>query len=106
MTTEVITRYRATDGGFDENGDPVPGDAAPVSLTPVFVAPGATNEVDAVGRDGESVEYTVYFRRGEDVLDGDELEIRGVRYRARIRDWVSPKTGFGGLEVLATMRRG
>lgn len=103
---ETIRRLRS-DGGWNEDGDPIVVDNPELTLTPIAIAPGATNEVDAVGRDGESVEFTVYLEHGSDVLDGDELEIRGRLYRARVRTW-RPQWDpqFGGMEVVATSRTG
>lgn len=103
---ETITRYR-TSGGLDENGDPIVVTNPELVLTPLVIAPGATNEMDAVGRDGESVEFTVYLRHGSDVQDDDELLIRGKRCRARVRTWRPQKdTSFGGIEVVAVSRMG
>lgn len=103
---ETITRLR-TGGGWDENGDPIIVDTPELTLTPIAIAPGATNEMDAVGRDGEQVEFTVFLEHGSDVLDGDELVIRGRTFRARVRVW-KPQWDptFGGMEVVATSRVG
>ena len=103
---ETITRHR-TAGGLDENGDPIVVSNPELTLTPLVIAPGATNEVDAVGRDGEMVEFTLYLAHGSDVQDGDELTIRGRRFRARVRTWRAQKDpSFGGLEVVAVSRTG
>lgn len=104
---ETITRRRSGGGGFDENGDPIESAPTELVLTPIAIAPGVTQEVDAVARDGESIEFTVYLKHGDDVRDGDELDIRGGTYRARVNVW-RPQwdPSFGGLEVFATMRRG
>lgn len=103
---ETVRRVRS-DGGWDEDGNPIVVDTPVLELTPLGIAPGATNEVDALGRDGETVEFTVYFEHGSDVLDGDELEIRGGMFRARVRVW-RPQWDptFGGLEVVAVSRTG
>lgn len=55
---ETITRLR-TGGGWDENGDPIVVVTPELTLTPIAITPGATNEVDAVGRDGGQVAFTV-----------------------------------------------
>ncbi|MGX7727595.1 hypothetical protein [Rhodococcus sp. 5G237] len=103
---ETITRVRS-DGGWDENGDPIVIENPELTLVPLGIAPGATNEMDAVGRDGELVEFTVFLEHGADVIDGDELLIRGGSYRARVRTW-RPQwdPSFGGIEVVATSRVG
>lgn len=106
MSAETIVRHR-TSSGRDDNDDPIAVVVPALELVPLGIAPGASSEVDGVGRDGETVEFTVYLRHGADVLDGDELEIRGKRYRARVKVWRNQRRpGAGGLEVFATLGRG
>lgn len=103
---ETITRFRSG-GGLDENGDPIVSESPPLDLVPIGIAPGSNQEVDSVARDGESIEFTVYLPHGSDVVDGDELLIRGNRYAARVNMWrMQSAPSFGGLEVLAVMNRG
>ncbi|WP_326600508.1 hypothetical protein [Rhodococcus sp. PD04] len=103
--SETIVRHRT--GGFDDDGDPIPVSDPELELVPLGIAPGATADVEQLGRHGESVAFTVYLRHGSDVVDGDELEIRGKRYRARVNVWRSQRrANAGGLEVFATLGRG
>lgn len=106
MSRETIVRFR-DDAGRDGNGDPIPVATPHLEITPRQIAPGASTDVEAVGRSGETIAYTLYLRHGDDVLDGDELEIRGARYRARVNVWKNQRRpGAGGLEVFATLGRG
>ncbi|MGV5046886.1 hypothetical protein [Rhodococcus pyridinivorans] len=103
---ETVTRFRS-DGGWDENGDPIIVENPELVLTPLVIAPGPTNEIDALGRDGEQVEFTVFFRHGEDIRDGDDLEIRGRFFTGvRVREHRIQGSDFGGIEVVATSRVG
>ena len=105
MAVESVIRKRSG-GGVDENGDPIVVTAPDLTIVARGVAPGATAENQAVARDGESIEFTVYLPQGSDVEDGDQLLIRGRTYDVRVRDWRSPKSSMGIIEVLATRKVG
>jgi hypothetical protein len=76
------------------------------TLTAIAVAPGAGSERLARAREGEDIAYTVYFPRGTDLVNADELTVRGQRFRIIVNDWRSPWTPRGGLEVLCTRGQG
>lgn len=100
--TETVTRHRG--GGRDENGQLIPATDEP--LTPIAIAPGAGSEYAERSREGESTAYTVYFQTGTDVVNSDEITVRGDRFGVIVNDWRSPWTGRGGLEVLCTRAQG
>lgn len=100
--TETVTRHRG--GGRDENGQLIP--ATNVSLTAFAVAPGGGSEFVERARDGESTAFAVYFDTGTDVVDSDELTVRGERFSVIVNDWRSPWAEHGGLEVLCTRGQG
>ena len=91
---EQVIRHRG--GGRDENGAVIP--ATDTALTAIGVAPGGgTDRVDR-GRTGEDIACTVYFAPGTDIVNSDELTVRGERFRIIVNDWRAT-TGLGGLEV-------
>ena len=99
--SEQVIRHRG--GGRDEDGKLVAA-GTPVSLTAIGVAPGGGGRHVERLRDGETIACTVYFRLGTDVVDGDELTVRGERFRIIVNDW--RMRGRGGLEVLCTRGQG
>ncbi|MCU7531883.1 hypothetical protein LRM64_10025 [Prescottella equi] len=103
---EKVTRIRSTPGGLDSNLDPVPSTEGKREIRTLAVEPGLSEELAELGRDGERIEFTVYLRRRADVVNGDELLIRGDRYSVRVVDWRSPRTARGGLVALASLGRG
>jgi hypothetical protein len=98
--TEQVIRHRG--GGRDENGQVVA--ASPTPLVALEVAPGGGSKFVEQSRDGETVECTVYFAPGTDIVKGDELTVRGERFNIIVNDWRSG--GRGGLEVLCTRGQG
>lgn len=98
--TEQVIRQRG--GGRDENGKLIAASAA--TLTAIAVAPGAGSERLERARDGEDIAFTVYFTPGTDVVNSDELTVRGKRFRIIVNDWLL--SGRGGLEVLCTRGQG
>ncbi|MBV0920717.1 hypothetical protein KC238_26020, partial [Mycobacteroides chelonae] len=99
--------------GRDENGK-LTADGAPVSLTAIGVAPGSggssagsSGGSDRIerARTGEDTQCVVYFPPGTDLVNNDELTVRGKRYRSiTVNDW--NMNGRGGLEVLCTRGQG
>lgn len=100
--SEQITRHRSA--GRDENGQLTP--ATDETLTARAVAPGGGAEFADRARDGETIDAVVYFARGTDLVNSDELTVRGQRYHIVVNDWRSPWTAFGGLEVLCSKGQG
>lgn len=98
--TEHVTRHRG--GGRDENGHLTL--ATDESLTAIAIAPGAASEYADRAREGESIAHTVYFELGTDLVNSDELTVRGARYGIVVNDWRI--SGRGGLEVLCTRGQG
>lgn len=104
--TEQVIRHRG--GGRDEDGKLVDGSDTP--LTAIAVAPGfypAPNSQERVstGRaGGEEIGATVYFALGTDLVNSDELTVRGERYRIVVNRW--EMQGRGGLEVVCSRGQG
>lgn len=98
--SESVIRHRG--GGRDSDGKWYPGGSVP--LLAIGVAPrGGSGRADR-GRSGEDIACTVYFPYGTDVKDGDELTVRGERYRIIVNDW--QMQGRGGVEVLCVRGQG
>ena len=105
--SEKVVRIRTTPGGWDEYQDPIPSTETREPLHARAVAPGASQQHQALGRNGQTVEFTVYFVGRTDLTDDDRLEIRGSTYDIRCLDWRSAYgTGRRGLVVLATRQEG
>ena len=97
---ETVTVVRASPGGVDAYGDPLPGDASRVDVPGCAVAPRYSSEPSERGRQGVIVGLTVY---GPDVfLSTDQVEVRGVLYDVEGEPgfWENPFTGWApGVEV-------
>lgn len=98
--SEQVIRHRG--GGRDDNGQLIP--PSDELMTPIAIAPGGGSQFIERSRDGESVACTVYFRLGTDVVNSDELTVRGERFPVIVNDW--HLQGRGGLEVLCTRGQG
>lgn len=100
MSGEQIIRHRGAvrnaKGQYEGGTD--------VVLTAMEVAPGGGARLIRQARDGETIAATVYFLPGTDVKEGDDLTVRGTRYRTIVNLWDSG--GLGGLEVLCTSGKG
>lgn len=101
--TEQVTRHRGA--ARDENGKLIA--AANTPLTVIAIAPKGGAETAERERDNENIACTVYFPLGTDVINSDELTVRGERFHIVVNDWRSPwTTDVGGLEVLCTRGQG
>lgn len=98
--SESVVRHRG--GGRDENGQIIPATDTP--LTATAVAPGAGSERLERQRTGEDIAFTVYLAVGTDLVNADELTVRGDRFRIIVNDW--RMSGRGGVEVLCTRGQG
>jgi hypothetical protein len=100
--TETVIRHRG--GGMDEDNNPIPGTDEP--LEAVGVAPGANPEYLDRGRNGQRVEYSVYFMPAVDLTGADELTVDGQRYEIAVEQW-KPRAGRRGRTgTLALCSRG
>lgn len=104
--SSVIRRVRTSPGGVDDNNDPIPSVPTRDPIRYLQIAPGTTAEYLALGRNGETVAWTVYVPLSEDLTDDDLLEIDGTDYGIRIQKWESRRTRRGGLVVLASRATG
>lgn len=98
--TEQVIRHRG--GGRDTKGRIIPAVESP--LLAMAVAPGPGSERIERQRSGEDIAFTVYFPPGTDLINSDELSVRGNRFRIIVNDW--RMGGRGGLEVLCTRGQG
>lgn len=99
---EPVTRHRG--GVRDENGQFTESEDA--TLLALAVAPGGGSDLGQRGRDGEDIACTVYFLPGTDVLNSDELTVRGKRFRIVVNDWQLDSTTTGGVEVRCVRGQG
>lgn len=103
--SEQVIRHRGA--GRDENGQLT--QATDTTLTAIAVAPGSGSQTGQGhrherARSGEDVACTVYFNPGTDLINSDELTVRGKRYPIIVNDWLL--SGRGGLEVLCSRGQG
>lgn len=98
-----VTRHRGR--VRDENGG-FTAESSPVVLMAIGVAPGGGTDQTARERTGEDIACTVYFPPGTDVVNGDELTIRGQRFKIVVDDWQLPETSTGGLAVQCVRGQG
>jgi hypothetical protein len=97
-----VVRHRG--GGRDENGQLIP--ATNELLLAIAVAPRGGSEDVERARDGENIACSVYFPLGTDVVNSDELTVRGERFRVVVNEWHWAISNLGGLEVLCTRGQG
>lgn len=95
--TEMATRHR----GYvrDAKGKYSGGTDAPIQL--IEWAPGGGTRMIQQARDGEQISGTAYFEPGTDIRDGDDLTVRGERFRTIVNEWAG-----GGFEVLCVKGQG
>lgn len=99
---EPVIRHRG--GGRDEDGKLVAGSDA--ELLAFGVAPGGGTDTAERGRSGETIDCTVYFPAGTDIVNSDELTVRGKRFRIVVNDWRITGSPVGGLEALCMRGEG
>lgn len=103
--SEQVIRHRGA--GRDENGQLT--QATETTLIAISVAPGSGSQTgqghrQERARSGEDIACTVYFNPGTDLINSDELTVRGKRYPIIVNDWML--SGRGGLEVLCSRGQG
>jgi len=98
--TEQVIRHRGA--SRDEDGKYIEG--SDDQLTAIAIAPGGGSENVARLREGETIAATVYFPLGTDIVNEDELTVRGDRFSIIVNTW--QLEGLGGLEVLCTRGQG
>lgn len=99
---EPVIRHRGR--VRDENGVLTPEVAD--TLLAIAVAPGGGADRGARARSGEDIDCTVYFPKGTDIANGDELTVRGKRFQIVVNDWRIDTDPLGGLEVLCVRDQG
>ena len=99
--TEQVIRHR---GSMRDDDDKVVA-ATDVVLGGAYVSPGgSTRSTDRSRSDGLRIAYTLYFTRPVDLIDDDQVTVRGERYRIVVSGWCMG--GFDGREVLCVRGEG
>ncbi len=101
--SESVIRHRGYER--DENGV-FTTESTPVTVLATAIAPGGGVDRGERLRTGETIECTVYFPIGTDIVNGDELTVRGKRFRIVVNDWHIGENPLGGLEVLCVRGQG
>lgn len=101
--SEPVLRHRGA--VRDENGQ-FGTEESPATIMAFAVAPGGGSDRADRSRSGEEISCTVYFPTGTDVQNGDELTVRGQRFRIIVNKWASSHTEVGGVEVLCVRGSG
>lgn len=99
LTDRMTVQVSSSAAGYDSDGNPIPTGAL-VSIRAIAIAPGNTSLEFITGGDTDTAEYTVYLPLGSPIVDDDQIEVRGKHCRARVKEWISPYSGRGGLEVV------
>ena len=73
-------------GAVDDDGFPVAG-APDVTVAAVSVQPLSLEELQALDRDGVVDALRLWLPAGTDVHPGDEVTVRGLRYRVEKTPW-------------------
>ena len=99
---ETVTIVRATPGGTDAYGDPIPGTVTRIDVPGCAVAPRLSTEPTERGRQGVIVGLTIYPPADSGFRFTDQVEVRGVLFdiEGEVAEWVNPFTGWTpGAEV-------
>lgn len=93
--------------GIDSDGNPRTAGES-VTLTPIAIAPGNTLQQAGVGGELDEADFTVFLALSDEgkVHDDYSITVRGRECRARVQVWRSPRTGRGGVVVLARSATG
>ena len=101
--TEDVIRHRGAvrdeDGKFGTESEPV-------TIAAIAVAPGGGSDRATQSRTGEDIACTVYFPAGTDIVNSDELTVRGQRFRIVVNDWSLAASSTGGVEVHCVRSQG
>lgn len=104
--SETVIRVRSSAPGRDDNDDPLPDTEPQTPLVARAVAPGNTLQARERARNGEDIDYAVYFTEPVDITDDDELIVRGNRGKVRVQEWRSAFSSRVGIQVNVTVDRG
>lgn len=75
-----------TAGGVDDDGYPLPG-AADREVEAKNVQPLSLEEMSDSDKEGTVDVLRVWLHRGHSVAEGDDVTVRGLRYRVRTTAW-------------------
>lgn len=107
----TISRVRSSSGGFDANGDPLPGTTTTTAIAGAFVAPRSSNDVDDVGRVGVIVGLTLFVAYDTDLVTSDTILVAvgdandGLyEIDGQPGDWLHPFTGWRAGQTVALKR--
>lgn len=100
---EPILRHRGAHR--DENGT-FTAESQPVTILALAVAPGGGSDRSERSRNGEDIACTVYFPLDTDIVNGDELTVRGQRFQIVVNNWQIGSSTTGGVEVLCKRSQG
>ena len=95
----------ASAAGWDSDGNPIDSGAL-IVVEAIAIAPGNTSLGFIEGSETDVADYTVYLPLGSPIVDDNLIKVRGKQCRARVKEWVSPWTGRGGLEVVCKSATG
>lgn len=98
--SEQVTRRR---GSMRDEDGKITG-ASSQTFAAFAVAPGGGSDYAERAREGETVDYTVYFAQAVDIISSDELVVRGDLCTIVVNAWTFG--GFDGREILCTRSRG
>lgn len=92
----AIVRVRATPGGVDAYGDPIPGTEDRTDIPDAFTAPRESSELTDRGRVGVIVGLTLFAPYSFDLTYDDRVEVDGVLYEIEGEPgrWRNPFTGW------------
>ncbi len=99
-------RVRRSATGLDEDNNPVAATDSTVPLIARGVAPGSTLATQEHARNGERIDFAVYFTAPVDITDEDELIVRGEQGKVRVQLWPAPSGSRVGTQVNVTVAHG
>jgi hypothetical protein len=97
-----VTVVRVRPLGYDDNGDPIEGEASRLTIDGCAVAPRSSSDITDRGRQGVIVGLSLFAPYGADITHGDRVEVDGVPYEVdgEAGSWKNPFTEWeAGVEV-------
>lgn len=107
----TISRVRPSPGGYDANGDPIPGTPTITTIDGAFVAPRTSSDVHDLGRLGVIVGLTLFVPYDTDLVATDKILVAEgnandgtYEIEGQPGDWLHPMTGWQAGQTMALRR--
>lgn len=100
------TAVRVRGPGINLTGDPIADEPDRETLVDPIFAPASSTDINDRGRNGATVDASLFLPYGADLLNTDQVEIDSVLYDVvgEIAQWKNPFTGWNAGSEVALKR--